>query len=262
MNCMRCNAPLPPDARFCRNCGAPVSINLPTPQPSQFQALSPAQPPYNQPTIPVAPGTIQNAGSTVQPPQTFASKQNMPASPVRRRGKGLRIALITLVVLILILAAAWTFALRPYLHSLAQNQLDSALSSTVNQIDFTPLSHAPAGIPIPLKVTEDNINTFYIPLLHAPSSPVQNMHIQITPEAIRLDFTVYGLASDIIARPTLLNGHLTVTNVSVGGVAGLVMSSDEMTTLLNNHLTDVQSRLHRPIANVFLINHELDIILS
>ena len=79
---------------------------------------------------------------------------------------------------------------------------------------------------------------------------------------MRLDFTAYGLASDVIAKPTLLNGKLTATNVSVGGVAGLIMSSDEMITLLNNHLADLQARLHRPIAKVFLVNHELDIILG
>jgi hypothetical protein len=185
----------------------------------------------------------------------------MPAPP-RRRGRRLRITLITLIVLIVLLAGAWVFALRPNLHSLAQNQLDSALSSAVNQIDFTPLSQAPAGISIPLRVTEDNINNFYLPLLHVPSSPVQNMHVQITSNAMRLDFTVYGFASDITGKPTLVNGNLTITNVSVGGVAGLVMSSDEMTTLLNKHLADVQAHLQRRIASVSLINHELDIILS
>ena len=186
----------------------------------------------------------------------------MPAPPTRRRRRGLRITLITLIVLIVVLAGIWVFAVRPYLHSLAQNQLDSALTSAVNQIDLTPLSQAPAGIPIPLHVTEDNINNFYLPLLQVPSSPVQHMHIQITSNEMRFDFTVYGLASDITGTPTLINGNLSITNVGVGGVAGLVMSSDEMTTLLNKHLKDVQSRLHRPIRSVSLLNRELDIILD
>lgn len=297
MNCTRCNAPLPSDARFCRNCGAPISINVPTmpdaptfstipeqrlqslqidqpqpqqvpqqqwilPEPQSDQSQAPSPQPYYQPTLPVSPGTMQSTGFAGQPPQAFASRQNMSAPPRRRRGRGLRITLISLIVLIILLAGAWVFALRPYLHSLAQNQLDSALSSAVNQIDFTPLSRAPAGIPIPLRVTEDNINNFYLPLLHVPSSPVQNMHIQITPDEMRLDFTVYGFASDVAGKPVLVNGILTATNVSVGGVAGLVMSSDEMTALLNKHFADIQARLHRPIASVSLINHELDIILG
>lgn len=264
MNCIRCNAPLPPDARFCRNCGAPASINVPTLQPSQFQAQAPAPEPqpYHQPIVPVSSRTMQSSGFAGQRPQTFTAGQNMPAPPRRRRGRGLRMTLITLVVLLIILVGAWVFALRPYLHSQAQNQLNSALSNAVNQIDFSPLSQAPAGVPIPLKITEDNINNFYLPLLHVPSSPVQNMHIQITPNEMRLDFTVYGLASDIAGKPTLINGNLAITNVSVGGAAGLAMSSDEMTALLNQHLADVQAHLHRPITSISLINHELDIILD
>src|SRR5438270_9804646 len=166
MNCIRCNAPLPPDARFCRNCGAPVSISAPQP--------------YYQPTVPVPPGTMQNTSFSGQSPQTFTPGQDMPAPPARRRGRGLRITLITLIVLIVVLAGVWFFALRPYLHSQAQNQLDSALSDAVNQISLSPLSQAPPGVPIPLRVTEDQINNFYLPLLHDPSSPVQIMHAQIT----------------------------------------------------------------------------------
>ena len=263
MNCIRCNDPLPPDARFCRNCGAPVSINVPPPQPPQLQAQvhSPTPQPYYQPTLPVSPETLQSSSFAGQRPQNLASRRDMP--PRRRRGRGLRFTLITLVVLIILLAGAWVFVLRPYLHSLAQNQVDSALSNAVNQIDFSLISQAPPGVPLPpVKVTEDAINNFYLPLIHNPSSPVQNMHIQIASNQVRLDFTVYGFASDVTGKPTLQNGNLTVTNVSVGGIAGLVMSSDEMTALLNRHLADIQSRLHRPINSVLLMNHELDIILG
>lgn len=245
MNCIHCNAPLPPDARFCRNCGAPVSQ-------------------YYQPTVPVSPGTMQSSGFAGQGPQNFTPGQDMPAPRAhRRRGRGLRITLIILVVLIVVLTGAWFFALRPYLHSLAQNQLDSTLTSVVNQINFPPLSQLPPGVPLPpIQVTEDAINNFYLPLLHDPSSPVQNMHVQITSTEVRFDFTIYGFASDITGRPTLINGKLTATDVNVGGIAGLIMSSDEMTAILNKHLVDIQARLSRPITSVSLINQEIDITLG
>ncbi len=235
MNCTNCNAPLAPDARFCRNCGAQISISEPTksttptsassqpnlpltaynaptsfaipapepqlpplqqtlaqsqqaPQPLQQQWILPqpqspqAHQPYFQPTVSIR--TWHYAGSKLfnQRPQTFASGQNKSASPVRRRGRGLIITLITLAVLIIVLAGVWFLALRPYLHSVAQSQLDSTLTSAVNQINFPQLSQVPAGVPLPpLKVTEDQINNSYLPSLRDPSSPVQNMHIQITP---------------------------------------------------------------------------------
>ena len=322
MNCIRCNEPLPPDARFCRNCGAPVSINNPSnsntpdiastqpdlpmsayntptfstipvqeppsprmeqipqthqawvaaqqtpqqkwilPEPQILQAS--AQQPYYQPAIPAAPGTMQSTG---QKSRAFASAQYAPVKDLpprrRRRGRRLRITLITLIVLILVFAAAWVFAARPYLHSLAQNQIDSALSSTVNQINLSQLPLPPSGVPVPpLLIREDAVNNLYLPLVQAPSSPVQNMRILITSNEIQLDFTVYGFASDITGRPTLVNGKLVATNVNVGGVAGLVMSSDEMTALLNKHLADVQAQLHRPISQLLLLDHELEIILG
>lgn len=265
MNCIRCNAPLPPDARFCRNCGAPVSINIPTAQPSQFQAPAPAQPPYYQPTVPVASGPIRGTDFAAQRPQTFLPKQDMSTPPVRhRRGRGLIITLITLVALIIVLAGVWVLALRPYLHSLAQSKLDSTLTNAVNQINFPPLPQLPPGVPAPppIRVTEDTINNNYLPLLHDPSSPVQNMHVQITSTEVRFDFTVYGFASDITGEPVLVNGKLMATNVNVGGIAGLIMSSDEITTLLNNHLADLQARLNRPITSVILMNQEIDIVLG
>jgi hypothetical protein len=265
MNCIRCNAPLPPDASFCRNCGTPVSINIPAAQLTQFQAPEPKQLPNYQPTVPVAPGAMQSTDFAGQRLQTFPSKQDMPAPPVRRRrGRGLIITLITLVALIIVLAGVWVLALRPYLHSLAQNQLDSTLTNAVNQINLPPLPQLPLGAPPPppIRVTEDTINKVYLPLLHDPSSPVQNMHVQITSTEMRFDFTVYGFASDITGEPALVNGKLIATNVNVGGIVGLIMSSDEITALLNNHLADMQARLSRPITSVLLMNQEIDITLD
>ena len=220
--------------------------------------------------VPVIPETPPGTGFAGQAPQALASRQyaRVPDIPQhsRRRGRGigrrLRITLITLAVIIVVLVGAWIFGMRPYLHSLAEDQLDPALSSAVDQIDFSVLSQLPAGVPVRLRVTEDEINNFYLPLVHVPSSPVQNMQIQITANDLQLDFTVYGFSGDITGRPTLVNGNLMVTDVSVGGITGLVMSPDEMTTLLNKHLADVQARIQRPINEVLLLDHELDIVLG
>src|SRR5438105_2397943 len=98
MNCTTCNAPLEPQARFCRNCGQPVSSAAPsqttnqqkeaptilpgqlhipsTPQPTsqawsqQTPQQPPAQPWYQQPPSPQQPTSYQsnamNAGAPMQ----------------------------------------------------------------------------------------------------------------------------------------------------------------------------------------------------
>jgi hypothetical protein len=174
-----------------------------------------------------------------------------PAKP-RRRGGCLPKILITLVILALLVAGGWFIGLRPYLHSLAQNQIDQELSNAIDQI-----------IPVPpviptLPVTETAINNLFV-LNHAPSDPVQNMQMTITPGGIRLDFQAYGFSCSVSGILTASNGKPVVTNLAIQGVVGLIMSPDELTTILNNHLSDAQVRLHRSITSVILKEHEIDL---
>ena len=60
-NCIHCNAPLVPDARFCRYCGLPVSTDAPN-----TSAINP--PPYNQPAFPQE--TMPNLPHFNQPSST------------------------------------------------------------------------------------------------------------------------------------------------------------------------------------------------
>ena len=61
---------------------------------------------------------------------------------------------------------------------------------------------------------------------------------------------------------TASNGKPVVTNLAIQGVVGLIMSPDELTTILNNHLSDAQARLHRSITVVTLKDHEIDFTLG
>jgi hypothetical protein len=149
----------------------------------------------------------------------------------------------------------WFIGLRPYLHSLAQNQIDQELSNSVDQI-----------LPIPpvinnITVTETVINNLFV-LNHSPSDPVQNMHITVTPAGLQLDFQAYGFSSTISGNLTTSNGVPMVTNVGIQGVVGLIMSPDELTTILNTHLSDAQSRLHRSITSITLKEHAIDLIFG
>ena len=281
MNCTRCNAPLEPEARFCRSCGMAISTDasqpasvdtdmgdsptVPTP-PWEAQQPAPSQPHYPQnqsmppeayqPTIAISPGP----GSL---PSTGAQPYSPPLPTRRRKNRLVQVLLIlviALLVFMLVVVAGWFLALRPILHGLAQNQIDSVLTSAVNQITPAQLLLIPAGrATVPL--TEADMNNFIASNTNS-SDPVQQIHMTITPTVIRLDFQTYGLTSTVTGVPQAVNGQIVITDVTVQGIASLLLSPEELTATLNAHLHDAGLKLHRVVTGVVLKNHEMDIQLS
>ena len=281
MNCTRCNTPLIPEARFCRNCGMPVPAVSPQPASSnveqakqqgigdsptvlppswQVQQSEPVQPYYPpqayQPTVAVSP----NRGSI----PSAVSRSTSPPVPARR-GKNrlmqvLLILLAVLLVLVLLLAGAWFFLLRPYLHGLAQNDIDNVFASATNLIN--PLAVAVvASSHTPVIITENDANNF-ISSNSSQSDPVQQTHLSITPAGVQLDFQTFGLTSTITGVPSVVNGQIVMTDVTVKGVASLIMSPDELTNEVNADLQQVSAALHRPITGLVLKNQEMDVQLG
>ena len=306
MNCTRCGKPLEKDARFCRNCGLAVPVAAPSdaaanpkqlyqPEPTEnsiredspTKPIDPAQvsrPPSMPQTQPALPQQLWlNSPSTPQPqapyyqstqPMTPGSGQGgrpvtFPATestrPRRRRGGCLIGCLVTLLILAILVLGGWIFALRPYLHQLAQNQIDLALTNAVDQIPPTA-ALSPAGI---VAVHENAVNNLIV-LNSAPSDPVQNVHLIITPSDIELDFQMqasigtqtFSVPGSVTAVPQVSNGQLVVTQVQVSPIIALVMSPDELTTLMDSYLADAQARFRHPIEGVLLKNHELDLVVG
>ncbi|MEO8973497.1 MAG: zinc-ribbon domain-containing protein [Ktedonobacteraceae bacterium] len=313
MNCSNCHMPLENNARFCRNCGAPVSLpaqsqapasyppsqldNAPTIpttpwQPQQMPQNIPGQyvpPPQNvppqyaaptqavqsyqggvppqpgtfqQPVI-VQPATFQQQGPQSQPgtisndaPGNPATSGNVVPKRSRRRGcfSG---CLVTLIVLVLLVAGGWFLLARPYLHNLAATQINTVLNSGINQIP-AQVAQVPPGV---FPVQENTLNNL-ITLETAPSDPVQHMVASITPANMTINFQVYGYGCTVTGIPAAQNGHLVVTNVNVQGLASLIMSSDELTSLLNQKLAQAQAKLNHPVTGVQLKNQELDLVLG
>jgi hypothetical protein len=260
----------------------PIGTSMPqtqyTPQ-AQSPLTLPASPQWNQAAQPVAPQSQAQWMPQGQPmpPQyappaasqlgTMQSVGTPPgsASTRRKRKWPLRL-LITLIILVVLLTGGWFFAGRPILHSVAQNQFDQLLASQINTI--LPL---PVAVTSSLPITENQLNNL-ITLNHAPSDPVQHAVAHVAPPLIasdgsytggvELDFQLFGFACSIKGIPVASNGQIVMTQVQVGGILSLVMSPDEMTTLLNGHLHDAFARLHREVTSITLKNQEVDVLLS
>jgi hypothetical protein len=282
MKCPHCHKDLVGDARFCGVCGYALSILEDDISPASPSSLAQGD---NEATLmaawsdarPAAP-QVRAAAQTYQPAQaapwqTPRGEQTQIARPTgmasgtmnsagtltpplrrRRTGRVLSRILLTLLLLLAILAAAWFFAVRPYVHGIVQTQLDQALNGAEGQMILFQAA-LPAGRQV-VHVDEGIINNYLS--LH-DLSPLQNIHATITPSGLRLDFGAYGFTSDIIVVPVASRGALEVTNVQVQGVLWLVMSDDELTTALNTNFQSFGSQMNRAIRSVTLHNHEMDI---
>src|SRR5579859_6789594 len=233
------------------------SVAPQSPYAPQGQWMPQAQPvpPQYMPSAAMQPGSMQSLGT---PPGA--------AIPTRRKRRWPLRLLITLIILIVLLAGGWIFAGRPILHSVAQNQFDQLIARQINLL--VPL---PPAVTSSLTVTETGLNNL-ITLNSAPSDPVHNAVAHIAPAVVasdgsytggvELDFQLFGFSCSIKGIPIASNGQIVVTRVQVSGILSLVMSPDEMTTLLNGHLRDALARLGREATNVVLKNQALDIQLS
>jgi hypothetical protein len=281
MNCTHCNAPLTPEARFCRNCGTLVSTAIPQPAnaynaqasqqvigdsptvlPPYWETQQPApveqqfRPPQTyQPTIAVSP----NPGSMPSTGAQFAS----PPLPMRRRKNRLMQVLlilsVALLIILLVLVAGWFAVLRPYLHGVAQSEINGVFTSAFNQVSPVDAAVITASR-APVVITESDANAF-IATNSSQSDPIQQVHMTITPTGLRLDFQAYGFTSTITGVPQAVNGQLVMTNVTVQGMTSFIMSPDELTTTLNAHLHQISTVLHRSVSGVILKNHEMDVQL-
>ena len=299
MNCTRCGKPLEKGARFCQNCGLAVSMAAPNDAANPQQHYQPMENEVREdsPTKPVEPAQVSRPPSTPQtqpalPQQSWLNSPSAPqpqapyyqstqpitpgsgkggrpvtipaiesTRPRRRRGGCLIGCLVTLLILAMLVLGGWIFALRP----LAQNQIDLALTNAVNQIPPTAALSPPGTV-----VVHENAVNSLIVLNSAPSDPVQNVHMIITPSDVELDFQVqasigtqtFSVPGSVTAVPQVSNGQLVVTQVQVSPLVALVVSPDELTTLIDKHLADAQARFKHRIMSVLLKNHELDLIVG
>jgi hypothetical protein len=224
-------------------------------QPAPFAQYGPHQAPTVSQSLAVGMDVQQQKGQRARRP--------------RRGGCLLRLVLV-LALLLAVFVGAWFVALRPYVHGIAESELNNAMTAAVNQLPPNAgqsllLLHPNKQFQVPENALEELIK-----LNIAPASPVQNPVVHVNTQAVRLEFTLHqNLLSLDFSFPCAVSlvpaldeqGNLVARNVSIEGIASLVMSSDEMTSLLNQKLGQAVKKLNHPIASVRLQQGEIDIAL-
>jgi hypothetical protein len=303
MNCIRCNMPLEANARFCRNCGFPVSNPASTPdananangdpgranpsplyQPISSNTDAPTIPPtsWQAPSNMPRQQQVYLSGQSEQPAQAaptlraqpWQQRQDqqqawMPASsppapvfqpnkqnevgtmrsgaakqPGRRRG-GVRrlIGPVIALVLVVALLIVGRFALNAF----AINQINQALSGAIDNIP------APVAV-LPERdqtITDSMVNNL-ITYQSSAASPVQNLTIHFTKNDVQINFNVFAFSSTITTVPKIVNGKLVATNVTVQGIAGLILSPDDITNLMNTQIRNMETHIRHTITAVTL----------
>ncbi len=177
--------------------------------------------------------------------------------PRKRRFGCLARSLLSLILVIAILVGAWFAIVRPYIRDTALSKLNSNLDNVVSQIPPQAIA-APAG---PLAVQEQLLNNVLV-LGSAPDDLVKNLQVHITTSNIRLEFQIGGFPSTVTGVPQVVQNKLVLTNITVDGLASLILTPDDIGPVINNHLAQAQQKLNHPILSVHLKDKEMDLTLG
>lgn len=163
-------------------------------------------------------------------------------------------AFAILALLLLGLSLSWFLVIGPSIHTIAKTELNLSLNRAEANI-HPPLLFIP-GIVIPIS---ENTITETIRNNLSSSDPIKNPVIHITANDIYMNFQLYGFPCIITAVPQVTHGHLGVNKVSIEGIIKFIISPDDITTLLDTHLTHAQELFQHSVTNVQLQNQEMDL---
>jgi hypothetical protein len=271
----------------------PLVVN---PQSLSQQQLQMGQAPWSQPntysqTGETLPYSQQYASSYPLPNQEMPSVQTAPllvnkplhleadATPRRpRRPHSLGGCFLRLIAVLLVLSATlvglWFFAIQPYVHAIVKSKLNDTMTQIVDQLPTLSPEARPPFLPPgpitlpPITITENLLQTL-LKSNTRPSDPVQNPVVHINQQGVRLEFSVqppilpFSFPCAVSFRPVLNEqGTLVVRDVNLEGIASLAISSEDLTSLLNQHISDAMKKLNNPISSFDLHQGEMVITLK
>ncbi len=158
------------------------------------------------------------------------------------------IGLVVVIVLIAVLLVGGRFALNAFAISQINQTLSDAINNVPSEVALLPERDQ--------TISESTVNAL-ITQRSSASSPVQNLTIHFTPKDVEIDFDVFSFSSTITTVPKIVNGKLVATNVTVQGMAALILSPDDITNIMNTQITKLENHIQHTITAVTLENHAI-----
>jgi hypothetical protein len=133
------------------------------------------------------------------------------------------------------------------------------MAETVEQIPPQAAVLLPAGKRL---IIQENTITDLVAVNLTPRNSLQNLTTHVSTSAVRLEFQLFGMPNAISVVPTVQNGQLVTRNVTVEGIVALILSSEELTDLLDKHLRDAQTRINHSVQSVQLKDQQMEVVLG
>lgn len=151
-------------------------------------------------------------------------------------------------MVLLALVIGGRFALNAFAISQINQALSDAITNVPSQVALLPERDQ--------TITDSMVNAL-ITRQNSSSSPVQNLTIHFTHNDVEIDFNVFSFSSTITTVPKIVNGQLVATNVTVQGIAGLILSPDDITNVMNTQIKNLQTHIQHTITAVTLENQAI-----
>ena len=135
----------------------------------------------------------------------------------------------------------WLVVARPYLRETARDELREGVAAEVEAIEPADLPVLPSG---DLTLTEEEIDA-HLRANAGAYGPLNDLDVDILPDAIRVRFDLYGTTSTYTGRPEVRDGVLVVADGEIDGAAGQILDPEDVSAIVEEQLTALFARSGR-----------------
>ena len=263
--CSRCGWRNEVGDRMCGGCGQPLVYSgpsfgatsdvsptvaspgvIPPPLPLDARTATWAAPAQPQPhPQPFTAGT-----STVAVPSRAVQPRVATSTPARASGhsclaRSLISLLVAALLLVILLACAWTAFARPALHASFDRNLRASLDAEVAKVPLIPAGYPPITRTIPESAFNQPSAT------NTNTGDLKDARIHLQPGVVIMTYRLWNSPGKITTHLVASNGRLFVQNTQVDGWLAQFETGDELQDALNESLARLpaQDYVERVVVN-------------
>ena len=247
--CTRCGWRNEVGDRMCGGCGQPLVYSGPSfgatsdvsPTVAASGVVAPPPLPLDARTATWAaparpqPQPFTAGASTVAVPSRAAAARVATSAPAHASGRSclartLVSVLVAALLLVILLACAWTAFARPALHASFDRSLRAGLAAEVAKVPVIPADYPPITRTIPESAFNQPLAT------NTSTGDLKDVRIQLQPGIVIMTYRLWNSPGKITTHLVASNGRLFVQNTEVDGWLAQFETGDELQDALNESL--------------------------